>query len=191
MRRVLNKRSTFESLLRKFIAGQADVVPRTQALLSTGHLADAIRAMHTLKGTASTIGAQVLADLADAAETALNTEGANGTVQPLLARIALAMAELVQALEAVFTAQTAPQAAPAAPQDVDWPQARSVIARLQTLLGEDDAEAMDVFASHSALLSAALGSSYREIDTALNNYMLGDALDALRAAKSRIHALKD
>jgi len=50
---------------------------------------------------------------------------------------------------------------------------------------------MDVFASNSALLSAALGSSYREIDTALNNYMLGDALDALRAAKSRIHALKD
>ena len=61
LRRVLDKRPAYESLLRKFVAGQAGAVQATRAAMSAGQHDEALRAMHTLKGTAATIGAEGLA----------------------------------------------------------------------------------------------------------------------------------
>ena len=55
-----------------------------------------------------------------------------------------------------------------------------------------DSEAIELFEDAATLLKAALGpGTYGEIGSALTNYMLGDALEVLRAAMARTPGLND
>ncbi|MDB5847249.1 MAG: hypothetical protein JWP29_1001, partial [Rhodoferax sp.] len=108
LRRVLNKSDAYENLLRKFIGGQADAVSRTRTAVAEHRPGDAERAMHTLKGTAATIGAEALARLAGLAEAALAQGPTEATtLSALLQPVDAALAGLVQSLR-----QALPEPAP-------------------------------------------------------------------------------
>ncbi len=189
-RRVLNRPDIYESLLRKFIVGQRAVVERTRVMLREGHLVEAERAIHTLKSTAATIGADALASLAASTELALREENSlpaqtleetllqplDNQLQQMVAAIARALPPLPQATHHAAD-DTTPY--PATADDITFQRA---ITRLEMLLSEDDAEALELFTEAAPLLRQRLGAHYDEMARYLQAYRLGDALAALRSA---------
>ncbi|WP_269532264.1 response regulator [Chitinimonas sp. BJYL2] len=189
MKRVLNKRDNYEKMLRSFIAGQANAVAQTRSALAGGDRTEARRFMHTLKGTAATIGAQPLAKLAEAAEEALKAEPAADAseIELLLQAIDPACTALITALTAALPTQA--QASAAA--NIDWAAARALVSRLDALLADDDSEAIELFEQSTPLLRAALGNGYDPVHRALQSYILTDALDALRSARAGTAQLQE
>ncbi len=186
LRRVLNKRAAYEALLRKFIQGQADAAEQTRRLLAEGRLDDAIRALHTLKGTAATIGAESLANQADALEEALQQGRQDAQFASQLAALEASCAALIVQLQAVMPAQAATEATHG---DIDWPRVRQLIARLEFLLSDDDSDAIELFEQETALFKAALGTGFAPLERAINSYILVDALAVLQAAMQSNPAL--
>ncbi|MGQ5524017.1 response regulator [Chitinimonas sp. PSY-7] len=186
MRRVLNKRSAYENMLRKFITGQADAVTQCRTLLIDGQREDARRAIHTLKGTAGTIGATALFEQANDVELALQGESNEFEILSLLPNLAKNTAILIDALKAALPDEQCTTTL----TEVDWPAARDLLSRLEVLLAEDDAEATEVFESATPLLKTALGDYYPEVARALNGFMFNEALSKLREARQHIAGLE-
>ena len=67
------KRERYESILRKFADRQSGTVEAIRTALTGGDLLTAEREAHSLKGSASTLGAAVLAEHAANVETAIKT----------------------------------------------------------------------------------------------------------------------
>lgn len=189
LRRVLGKRATYEGLLRKFIAGQADAVPQARAQLAAGDAAAAQRALHTLKGTAGTIGAEALAELAAAAEHAMASGAAADHVDALLQPVHAACQALVGALQSALPAEADPSvssSAPVAPPPVDEAQAHALVERLCALLEDGDSDAVELFRDSGPSLQALLGTTaYAEMKRQLDNYLFTDALEVLHQARSQ------
>jgi two-component system sensor histidine kinase/response regulator len=189
LKRVLQRRDTYIALLRKFVAGERDATDRAWAALQRGDVAEARRAVHTLKGNAATVGAQALANAAAALEARLTRPeealAQAADLQQDLARLGLTcqtfIAELTKALPA-------PTALPDVP--VDWPAARELVTRLLALLSDDDADAVELFQAHEALLKAALGPHHTPLALAMHGYDLDQALQVLRRALDDLPALQ-
>ncbi|GAB3262293.1 hybrid sensor histidine kinase/response regulator [Chitinimonas naiadis] len=188
LKRVLNKRTAYEAMLQKFINGQRDVVAQTQALLTAGQRDDATRLLHTLKGTAGTIGADALAQQAGKLEAALKEGADSWEVIAQLGPLAQACEALIADLQSVLPAQTQVEATTG---DIDWPHARRLIVRLEALLADDDSDAIELFSTEASHLKAVLGPGFGPLERAINSYILVDALAALHTAKQAIPALSE
>jgi two-component system sensor histidine kinase/response regulator len=189
LKRVLQRRDTYIALLRKFATGEADAAERAWAALQRGDVGEARRAVHTLKGNAATVGAQALADAAELVEARLaEPEQALAQAEDL----GRALAQLGVASQALIAQLTAALPAPAVVAEVavDWPVARELAARLQALLADDDADAVELFQAHEPVLKAALGSHHTPLAHALNGYDLDQALRVLRSALDDVPSLQ-
>ncbi|WP_326539621.1 hybrid sensor histidine kinase/response regulator [Pseudorhodoferax sp.] len=184
LRRVLQRRSTYDGLLRRFVDGQAQAVPTARAALAAGDRPQAQRLLHTLKGTAATIGASALAQAAQAAETMLGQPPQDDAEQArLLAACEELSGPLVAMLRQVLAASdAAAAAAPAAAEEVDWNAVRPLVERLQALLEQDDADAMDLFQRSATVLRPALAERYEGIASAISDFDFGGAAQQLRDA---------
>ncbi|KQP49309.1 response regulator [Pseudorhodoferax sp. Leaf274] len=185
LRRVLQQRSTYEGLLQRFADGQAQAVAAARAALAAGDRPQAQRLLHTLKGTAATIGAGPLAQAAQAAETMLGQPPQDAAAQDrLLAACEALCGPLVDALRQVLaaTATTPATAAQPTAQAVDWTTVRPVAERLQALLEQDDADAMDLFQRNAAMLRPALAGHHDGIARAIGDFDFGRAAQLLRDA---------
>ncbi|MGC3983696.1 MAG: response regulator [Pseudorhodoferax sp.] len=182
LRRVLQRRGTYDGLLRRFVDGQAQAVATARTALAAGDRTLAQRLLHTLKGTAATIGAGPLAQAAQAAETMLSQPLQDATEEErLLAACEALCGPLVAALrQALATDEATP--APAAAQEVDWATVRPLAERLQALLEQDDADAIDLLQRNAAVLRPALGEWYDGIANAVGDFDFGHAARQLRDA---------
>ncbi|MGB4075070.1 response regulator [Pseudomonas sp.] len=179
LRRVLNKRAAYESMLHKFIQGQAAAAAQAQQCLAEGRPDDAILTLHTLKGTAATIGAERLAEQAGVLEDALKQGQSGVQFDAQLTVLGSSCSELIARLQAVLPAQAVVEAAQG---DIDWPRVRQLVARLEFLLGDDDADAIELFEREAALFKAVLRQGFAPLERAINSYILDDALLVLQAA---------
>jgi two-component system sensor histidine kinase/response regulator len=101
--RMMNDRSMYERLLRKFAWGDSAATAATiTAQLGRGELADAQRAAHSLKGSAGMLGAVELQARAAALESALKQQASEGEVRAAGARLAEELARLVEAVRAAL-----------------------------------------------------------------------------------------
>ena len=73
LKRLGGKRERYESLLRKFAARQAGTIDLIRASLSCGDIAAAERHAHSLKGSAATLGADIVAEEAAKVEAAIKS----------------------------------------------------------------------------------------------------------------------
>ncbi|MDH4419515.1 MAG: response regulator [Acidovorax sp.] len=187
LRRVLDKRPAYEGLLRKFVAGQSGAVQTTRAALAAGQHDEAQRAMHTLKGTASTIGAAPLAKLAAAVEDAVGRNAPATTIDTLLNPVDAACDALVAALRAALPPEDEGGAAKtegaADTPPIDATSAQQLLAQLDALLADDDSDAIELFKASTPALKALLGPAYTAMKRALDSYDFVDALAALRATR--------
>ncbi|KQP22101.1 ATP-binding protein [Pseudorhodoferax sp. Leaf267] len=180
LRRVLHKRATYEGLLQRFVDGQAQAVPAARAALASGQRAEARRLVHTLKGTAATIGAAGLARHAQAAEAALEHDQADHAAEDILLQ---ACEDDCQRLITALRQVLAPPPQAAAPEIAsDSNAVRAVLTQLETLLAQDDAEAIDLFQRHEALLRPALGEAHAAVAAAIHGYDFSEAAQLLRAS---------
>jgi two-component system sensor histidine kinase/response regulator len=178
LRRVLGKKSLYLSMLRKFAAGQHDVPQHIRAALAGDDWDGAERLAHTLKGLAGNIGAGALQTQAAELEAALHARQAKDQVLLQLVAPAATLAALVAALQAGLPADPAMQVAAA----VDPQQLKQVYQQLCGLLADSDAEAADLLDSHGAMLHAALGPAFGQIEAAVRNFDFEAALDILQRA---------
>jgi two-component system sensor histidine kinase/response regulator len=101
--RMMNDRSMYERLLRKFAWGDSAATAATiTAQLGRGELADAQRSAHSLKGSAGMLGAVELQARAAALEAALKQQQPEGDVRAASARLAEELTRLIGALRAAL-----------------------------------------------------------------------------------------
>jgi HPt (histidine-containing phosphotransfer) domain-containing protein len=146
--------------------------------------------MHTLKGTAGTIGAGLLAQQAQAVEQALAAGDADAvdTIESLLTPLGAGCSALIEAL-----GNALPQEAPShtdlstrpAPGDTGDTSALTaetlqLLEQLEALLADDDADAIELFQELAPALRSALGPVYADMERALDAYQFVEALAALR-----------
>ena len=87
LHRVLGRRELYLSLLRKFLAGQRDVLAHIRVALQAGDVAGAERLAHTLKSVAGNIGALGVQQAAALLEHALRQRESGNAIAELLARL--------------------------------------------------------------------------------------------------------
>ncbi len=185
LRRVLGKPAAYEGLLRKFVSGQAHAVTDARAALAEGRHDDAVRAMHTLKGTAGTIGAAELATLAAGAEQALAQHAPADVLAPLLHSAQDACQALVAALQQALPPEgKVDSGLPTAQGVPDIAEAQSLLARLEGLLADDDSDAIELFKDAAPSLKALLGTAHADMKRALDGYDFVQALALLRQAQA-------
>jgi two-component system sensor histidine kinase/response regulator len=181
LRRANNKPDFYLSLLRRFVASQADCAARIDAALTAGRSADAERLTHTLRGTAASLGAKPLSETAAALESALAAGAAPSAARRLVAPLAAELAALVGMLE---------NALPPAPPETEEPTAAlspaefdAALARLVALVRSADGAAPSAFRQLRATLATHIGSKIcTQIGDALLRYDYDDALTYLNRA---------
>jgi hypothetical protein len=107
------------------------------------------------------------------------------TLEPLLARTGETLAAWIVELRAAL-ARAQPADLPAAPA-LDWAELQPILARLEQLLADDDAEAADVLAAHRAELAGTLPvEAFLALEKAVGDYDFEGALTQLRIAAARL-----
>jgi signal transduction histidine kinase/CheY-like chemotaxis protein/HPt (histidine-containing phosphotransfer) domain-containing protein len=141
-----------------------------------------MRFAHTLKGLAASLGATALTAAAKDLEFAhKDKQITSESAEKCLALLDGLCAMLEKALGAPAAAPVPPSAqiAPAAPAAAGE-AARDILARLRTLLADDDAEAASLFNEHETLLASALPpDKLSRIKQAVAAYDFSEALAAL------------
>ncbi|HWR40136.1 MAG TPA: response regulator [Patescibacteria group bacterium] len=182
LKRVLNKESRYESMLHRFITGQIHSIRDIRQQMIAQDPKSAERTAHTLNGTAGTIGATELQNLAVQIEKLIKAGASLDELNGLLTTAEQELDRLITALQNAL--QTPPPEILISPNDIDWIKVDAVVGQLENLLNEKDADAIDLFEESAPLLKAALGPGMTAVETALKNYDLKDALAALQSAKS-------
>jgi two-component system sensor histidine kinase/response regulator len=142
--------------------------------------------MHTLKGTAATIGAGPLAELAHAAEQAIGQNAPATTLEALLQPVDTACKALIAALQTALPLENEPDtygADSAASAPIDTAAAQQLLDRLEALLADDDSEAIELFNAEASALRSLLGPALPPMKRALDSYDFVNALATLRKAR--------
>ncbi|WP_425406043.1 response regulator [Hwanghaeella sp.] len=172
----------YRSLLQSFCEGWPEMEASFRSALSDTDPNRLERAAHTLKGLAATMGAGAVADQAGDLEVQARTVTSVptleqdvvallGAVEPLVAAIA---AELVSSMD-----QASKESVDRGTQDRDVSEEASeeILARLTTLLQDDDAEAVEWSNAHRTTLVSALGEQRaKDLFGYLNRFEFEEAL---------------
>jgi CheY-like chemotaxis protein len=182
--RVLNKRDLYERMLRQFVTGaEADTVATVRTQLADNDRESAERTAHTLKGVAGTLGATELQARAGELERGIREEDPEDRIDAYMASVDQELSRLIPAIQEALPEEKAAEAVEAG--DVDWDEAKEVVGRLEDLLEQEDAAAIDVFEECAPLLRAALGEAAASIETPLTGWDFAAALEALRQARAK------
>jgi HPt (histidine-containing phosphotransfer) domain-containing protein len=182
LRRTGGNRTRYESLLRKFAQPSAGGVEEIRAALAVGDTETAVRAAHSLKGSAANLGATALAEVAAKAETALTSGQA---VEPALNSLAVSFEAVVAAIRSALPSEQV--VARSAEGSADPAIVVEPLTRLKTLLKNDDGEASDFIIDARPRLSRVL--TEEEIDTLsgqVGNFDFAAALNSLSGIATRL-----
>ena len=184
LRRVLDKKPLYLSMLRRFMAGQRCAAEAVTAALDNDDRAGAERMAHTLKGVAGNIGANQLQAEAHRLEDAIRDQRPRAEIDRQIQEMRVQLVGLIQQLELALPA--APERPPVA---IDRLALKVVCEELAALLSHGDAEASDMLVAHAALLEAAFPLHYKKIDDDVRAFDYEAAGALLTASYARSSAL--
>jgi two-component system, sensor histidine kinase and response regulator len=169
----------YVQLVRRFVQSHASDMADLADCLARGDSARALRIAHTLKGTASTLGAVALADLATKLESVLQSDDFNQRPPSSVeARIAEVDAEL-KALAAIFFEH--PVAASfsdeGATSDADL---QNTLRTLEVLLAQCDTAAADCLERNAASLHSHFGASFDQLAHHISCFDFAAALKVVK-----------
>jgi two-component system, sensor histidine kinase and response regulator len=176
LRRTLGKTALYLSVLRDFVNAETDAARTARDALARGDMDTVERIVHSLKGSAATIGAVAIHEAAVALEHAMMKS------EPIDSRLT-ELDDLLQRQAAAIRAilpstDVAPTAGNIVPETRD-----AVCHQLAGLLANNDAKAGFLFEQHAPLLAAALPGHFvrlaqavRQFDFVLAQDVLADAL---------------
>ena len=174
----------YRRLLTEFVRDHAGFGTSIRVMLESGRWEDATRLAHTLKGLCGSLGARRLRPLLAALESSLARRNLETSVSEL-APLGVALETLARALEAHLPieaeAQPDPERSLHAPEALDLPAAREIVARLsdlRRLLEQNDSEASILWASmHPGLLAFFSSALLQKVSHALEQFEFDRALD--------------
>ncbi len=105
--RMLGKKPLYLAMLRRYAAGQKDVVAQVRQALATGDTATAERLAHTLKGVSGNVGAVAVQDRAGALELAIRDGQAPAEIEAHVAGLEAPLADLLAGLREQLPAEPA------------------------------------------------------------------------------------
>jgi two-component system sensor histidine kinase/response regulator len=178
LRRVLGKHSLYLELLHRFLAGQCHLLSQLRAALAVGELDKAELLAHSCKGVSATIGADTVAQAADALEQALRAKRPHHELQ-------VCLDDLTEPLEALLAQlrEKLPCAVKADPIAVDVVELQQICRHLDDLLGDFDAQSLPYFATHAGALRGAFANSFQKLESAVKRYDFERARVCLREAQ--------
>jgi two-component system sensor histidine kinase/response regulator len=182
LQRVNDNPVLYVSLLRKFVASQADMAQRVQDALTHGDRATAERLAHTLKGLAANLGAVPLQSAAAPLEASLrqgtvSQPGAADLLAPVAAELQRLMDELRSAPGLLLEEEQ-----PAGKLSEDERLAlERVVQQIRAMLKQDDAQAAELWEAHASALRRFCPEATR-IETALADFEFDLALELLPPA---------
>jgi two-component system, sensor histidine kinase and response regulator len=176
LRRTLGKTALYLSVLRDFVNAETDAARTALNALARGDMDTVERIVHSLKGSAATIGAVAIHEAAVALEHAMMKS------EPIDRRLT-ALDDLLQRQAAAIRAiLPSTDVAPSAGY-IDLETRDAVCHQLAGLLANNDAKAGFLFEQHAPLLAAALPGHFvrlaqavRQFDFVLAQDVLADAL---------------
>jgi CheY-like chemotaxis protein len=176
LRRVSGKIVLYETILRKYIAGQATVVDELRAAVENQDFELAKRLAHTTKGVSGNIGATGVQGIAAEIEAGLGEGVDSVAILDKLRVLQSALAPLLQSLAACL-----PQDTKAVAVTIDTEKLAELRAQLTDFLKADDSQAADLFEEHASLFKAAWPEQFKSLETDLKNFDFDQAFQTLEA----------
>jgi two-component system, sensor histidine kinase and response regulator len=182
LRRVGGNPKFYRDLLRQFVEGHADAAEKILETLGGGDRTVAKRIAHTVKGVAGNLGAGRVQAIAGELEKAIAEGGQHTDLEPLRARLAETLGAFVDRLKTVLgPREEAP--APAATPSADPETIRAAAIRVEGMLRDFDAAALDFVDGEGAVLRAIFSAEgFRAFRESVSSYAFEEALEALRSA---------
>ena len=180
------RESAYCALLGTFAGNHTEDMSHARQALFEERTADARRIAHSLKGAAASLGLKAIEASARRLEAAISDSVRFDLVAPQMQELEKL---LLDTSAAIVTALGGGQAT--APLNHDHEAAAGVIRTLAQLLADDDPAATAHAREHGALLQAALGDAWPDIQRQIAAFDLPGAASSLAAAGTRTHALKD
>ena len=147
----------------------------------------ALMYIHTVKGTAATLGAMRLADHAAHLERLCKNGDASGISRSDLDQLAASVQETQDAMAAVMV-ELEDVPAPTASATVDAPAVLAMLTGLASLLEANDMAALDKFAEVRDALYATAGADMQALEEALQNLDFAGGLAACAKLRQRLSA---
>jgi HPt (histidine-containing phosphotransfer) domain-containing protein len=164
-----------------FVDQHTDDAQQLEHQLAEGDLVNAQRLMHTLKGTAGTLGALKVQDIATRLDTALKAQRRGNGLGPTHADMDALKREMM-ALAAALP--NPPALAPTqAPTPADPEGLRRVLHELETLLTQSDTAAITLYQANASPLNAAWGSASTKLAHQILHF-------EFEAARDQLHRLR-
>ncbi|QQS54954.1 MAG: PAS domain S-box protein [Candidatus Competibacteraceae bacterium] len=167
----------YAELLRRYAVDHAGDMDRVRQALANGDILEARRLAHSLKSVSGTLGVVGIQQLAAALEAALAAGDEPAAVAARVEAVAAEIAPLTGKILAVL----AEDAEPGRVLEVDPAALGRVLAELEPLLAASKLRANQVFSAHRALLKAAFGPLWVELERRIEHFEYPEALDILRA----------
>jgi CheY-like chemotaxis protein len=185
LRRVLGRHRLYANILQHYLSSQSPVPKQLNAAMAAGDLDKAELLAHSCKGVSATIGADAVAQAANALEQALRAKRPQDELR-------LALEALSDPLEALLAQlrEKLPSEVETAPIVVDVVELQRICQQLDALLGDFDAQAVPFFSSHADLLRGAFANSFQPLEGAVKCFdferaqlCLSEALQACGTAQ--------
>jgi signal transduction histidine kinase/CheY-like chemotaxis protein/HPt (histidine-containing phosphotransfer) domain-containing protein len=181
---VRGKTAKYLDLLRRFVESHADDTKQLAGYLAAGDHATALRIAHTLKGTAATLGAERMSELARHIEGELR---ANPLVR-LCSDIVHGDMESIQhefmAIAVALPPPPSPTPSPIETQPLPAETLGNILDELDALLAQGDFTASALFHEHATPLRNALGARCDELMRQIEQFDFKTALETLRALRT-------
>ena len=180
LRALLGDVPRYVRLLAGFAQRQGEEASQLSGLLASGDLEPLVQRAHALKGVAGTLGAVALERAAGELEQALAKGGGRERLGYCVKRTS---EELARLLEGLGRALPAPEGSRHATAE-DRALAEEALARLATLLRNEDVAANDLFEHDRELLLAVLGEEALRLERQVQNFDYAEALATLQSLRS-------
>jgi two-component system sensor histidine kinase/response regulator len=182
LKRTGGNRKRYESLLQRFADSQSHAFDDIRAALAAKDFPTAQRFAHSLKGASANLGANALAEVAAAAEAAIDS---NQSITPALESLSRSLDKTIAAIRTALPADSAPASTPSS--NADPSTIVKLLSQLKKLLEADDGDASDFLLEARSAFSRVLTSA--EIDSLsayIGNFAYSDALRSVSEIASRL-----
>ncbi len=143
-----------------------------QACLSRGDYPQIRQIVHALKGAAGTLGATQVQKLAAELEEVIRNQGDDTEIEKRIEELGIAQSSVINGIVALnWPEKTTQKYAPG--------ENREILAKLKTLVAENNVEANTLLRNAAPQLQAALGDRYQDVAHLISNFEYEKALEVL------------
>jgi signal transduction histidine kinase/DNA-binding response OmpR family regulator/HPt (histidine-containing phosphotransfer) domain-containing protein len=182
LKRTGGNRKRYESLLQRFADSQSHALDDIRSALAAKDSPTAQRFAHSLKGASANLGANALAEVAAAAEAAIDSKD---SVAPALDSLSRALDLTIAAIRAALPAESASASNPS--PNADSSTVVEPLTHLKKLLEADDGDASDfLLDARPALCQVLTPAEFDSLFAHVSNLAYSDALRSVSEIASRL-----